>query len=132
MALFLWSNLEVGASVVLTIHTGTSSHPLPSLFDFSLANSIRDMWSAKVYPLSILIAVFSGGWPYLKCLLMLFCWFMPRDVVPVKQQNRILLALDALGKWSLVDSYLLVAMMVAFRFTLFNPETSALMRILKS
>jgi hypothetical protein len=39
---------------------------LPPLFDFTLANSVRDMWNAGVYPLAVLIAVFSGGWPYLK------------------------------------------------------------------
>ena len=29
------------------------------------------MWDAEVYPLSLLIAVFSGVWPYLKIIMML-------------------------------------------------------------
>ena len=29
---------------------------------FNLKNSVEDMWNAKVYPLAILIAAFSGIW----------------------------------------------------------------------
>jgi hypothetical protein len=35
------------------------------------------MWDAGVYPLSVLIAVLSGAWPYLKLLLIGACWVCP-------------------------------------------------------
>jgi hypothetical protein len=74
------------------------------------------MWQAEVYPLAILIAVFSGGWPYLKLLLMLVCWFMPLNKLKLKYREKLLVFLDAMGKWSLIDAYVLVLMVVAFRF----------------
>lgn len=119
IALFLTSNLSVGASVYVALSLGTPpgtpTQQLPSLFSFTLANSVKDMWDAGVYPLSILIACFSGIWPYVKLILMLLCWWLPVRLLPVRRRERVLIALDALGKWSLVDSYVLVLMVVAFR-----------------
>eukprot|EP00854_Cymbomonas_tetramitiformis_P002840 gene2840-3638_t len=89
-----------------------------NIFNFTLANSVRDMWNAKVYTLALLIAVFSGGWPYAKLALMLVCWAVPPHLFDAKHRGRMLLALDLLGKWSLIDTYVLVLMMVAFHFYL--------------
>ena len=108
--------------------TGGFSYPdvplmLPPLFDFTLANSVKDMWRAKVYPLSVLIAVFSGGWPYLKLALMLAAWVAPPRAMPVPRRGRLLGALDALGKWSLIDAFVMTLFMVAFRFHIETPPT---------
>ena len=121
IALFVSANTSVGASVYIDLTVGASTVRLPSLFSFTLANSVHDMWEAGVYPLSLLIAVFSGAWPYVKLLMMLSAW-----LIPVKPSNdgwreMVLRILDALGKWSLIDSYVLVMMIVAFRLTLAVP-----------
>ena len=117
-ALFLASNTSSGASVGVVITLGDERIETASLFDFALTNSVRDMWEAKVYPLALLIAVFSGAWPYLKILLLLACWWFPTQRMSAKVRERILMAVDALGKWSLIDNYVLVLLMVAFSFHL--------------
>lgn len=116
MALFAVSNLSYGASVIIKYKTNTSSTELPSTFTFTLANSVHDMWNAKVYALSLLIAVASGAWPYIKLVLMLFAWLLPPRVLGIRGRERFLQVLDALGKWSLIDSYVLAMMIVAFHF----------------
>jgi hypothetical protein len=119
VALFISSNTSVGASVYLVIKAaGEDTIRFPSLFDFSLANSVQDMWNAKVYALSILIAVFSGIWPYVKLLLLTVCWLVPPTRIGILHRERILLLLDALGKCSLVDSFVMILMMVAFHFSI--------------
>ena len=148
--LFVSSNTAVGASVMLSAQLrdvtpsgsagGAAGSPgaslrvgeepavpltltLPPLFDFTLANSVDDMWKAKVYPLSVLIAVFSGGWPYLKLALMLVAWVVPPRVMEVPRRGRLLGALDALGKWSLIDAFVMTLFLVAFRFHIQTPPT---------
>jgi hypothetical protein len=117
VALFISANSAVGASVHLILTVGSDEViQLPSLFDFSLFNSVQDMWNAGVYPLSLLIAVFSGFWPYAKLLLMLLCWGAPPARLPARLREQILMFLDAFGKWSLIDTYVLVMFMVAFHF----------------
>jgi hypothetical protein len=116
ISLFICSNTNVGASVYILLTSGGESVRLPDLFQFTLANSVRDMWHAKVYPLSLLIAIFSGGWPYAKLLLMLLCWIAPTNYLRVKSRETTFMVVDMLGKWSLIDSFVMVLMLVAFRF----------------
>jgi hypothetical protein len=116
VALFVSANTSAGASVFIVALLGPERIASPSLFTFSLVNSVRDMWNAGVYPLSILIAVFSGFWPYFKILLMLICWWTPPRFLPPSRREQMLMAVDALGKWSLLDAYVLCMMMVAFNF----------------
>jgi len=118
IVLLLISNLSVGAEVGMKVETDEQTIVIPPLFSFSLGNTMHDMWDAKVYILAVMIGVFSGAWPYLKLLLMLFSWMAPASVLPVYKREQLLMWLDALGKYSLVDTYVLVLMMVAFRFHL--------------
>eukprot|EP00727_Mastigamoeba_balamuthi_P005558 m51a1_g1621 putative 7-dehydrocholesterol reductase (1557) ;mRNA; r:231026-240684 len=117
IALFVSSNRGVGASVYPVVKLGTAySKHMDSMFDFGLVNTIRDMWTAGVYPISLLVAVFSGLWPYIKLVAMLVCWCIPPALLTVRRRELILMALDALGKWSMVDAYVMTLMLVAFRF----------------
>ena len=135
--MYLSGNLNVGASVLVKVNAGGLYVPLPSLFDFSLGNSIRDMWNAQVYPLALLILLFSGVWPYVKLCMMFACWVIPPSarcccscrggrgyrILKVQRRGIWLQLLDALGKWSLIDTFVLVMMMVAFRFHIQNQLT---------
>ena len=46
---FLWSNLVVGASVLVRVAVAGQTFELPPVFDFTLGNSVRDMWQGEVY-----------------------------------------------------------------------------------
>jgi len=117
MILFLSGNLGVGTSVMASITAnGSEVVSLPPVKSFGLANSIRDMWAGRVYALALMIAFFSGCWPYFKLILMLVCWYLPTKFLSSTRRYAVLQFLDVYGKWSLVDTYVLVLMMVAFRF----------------
>ena len=126
VALFISSNASVGATVRMYASVSGSRDRVdfPPLHEFSLGSSVRDMWRAGTYPLSILIAVFSGGWPYLKLAVMLFAWFAPPARVHPTRRGRMLAFVDAFGKWSLVDAFVMILFRVAFRFTLATPKSS--------
>lgn len=117
--LLLASNLSVGASVDVVISSDSNqTMSLPSLFAFSLGNTVREMYKAGIYALMFLVVVFSGIWPYIKLVLMLFGWFSPTRVLDIRRRGLMLFLLDSLGKFSLVDTFVLVLMMVSFRFHL--------------
>lgn len=65
-----------------------------------------------VYPLSLLIAVFSGAWPYIKLLMMLWVWLVPPSFFSERKRENVIMILDALGKWSLIDCYVMVLVCV--------------------
>ena len=74
------------------------------------------MWDAGVYPLAAAIAIFSCGWPYLKMFLLLVGWVFPMQV---SNRQKLYHWIDVLGKWSLLDTYVMALMQVAFNFNIF-------------
>ena len=115
MALFVSSNSGIGASVFVVFNIGRRVQ-VPSLFDFGLVNSVHDMWVAGSWLLSSLVAIFSGIWPYLKLILMLVSFCLPASILSHRRREKILIFLDATGKYSILDSYVMIMMLVAFHF----------------
>jgi len=116
IVLFFTSNLSNGASVDLSVELGERSIGIPGIFQFSLGKTASDMYVAGIYPLLVLVVCFSGIWPYAKLFFMLHAWMRPS--VDQHRQERRLLMLDAMGKYSLVDNYVLILFVVAFRYHL--------------
>ena len=119
IALLASSNLSTGATVDLSVSLGAGSGirtwNVPALFTFSLGNTAVNLFQARSFALFFLVVGFSGVWPYTKLLLMMKAWLMS---APPQRRGRLLLMLDALGKFSLVDTYVLVVFLVAFRYHL--------------
>lgn len=127
IVLLLSSNISSGATVDLDVAWNEKREiNLPAMFTFSLLNTARDMWQAGIYPLFFLVLIMSGIWPYAKLLLMLVAWISPTTLLKPRTRERLLLALDALGKFALIDFLLFVLMMVAFRYHLDVTETLSL------
>lgn len=114
--LFISSNAGSGASIFIDLSAGDQNlfPGLPPAFDFSLVNTIVEMAQGKVWLLVFVIGFFSGVWPYVKLAMMLCCWFIPANKLSVPRRHKLLEFLDAFGKWSLVDTYVLVLFVVAF------------------
>jgi hypothetical protein len=114
--LFISSNAGSGASIYVDLSAGGQNlfPSLPPAFDFSLVNTIVEMAQGKVWLLVFVIGFFSGVWPYVKLGMMLCCWFIPANKLSVPRRHKLLEFLDAFGKWSLVDTYVLVLFVVAF------------------
>ena len=121
IVIFIVSNLCTGASVYIESSganslAGSKTISIPNAFTFSLGKTVSEMYQAKVYTLMTLVLVFSGIWPYVKLLLMLTAWFSNEKWVSFQRREKLLMWLDAFGKYSLVDSFVLVLMLVSFRF----------------
>jgi Paraquat-inducible protein A len=118
LALLITSNLSVGATVDLSFSTKNpkDTFQLPSLFTFSLGNTVHDMYESKIYVLLFIVVIFSGAWPYMKLILMMWTWMAPESKLSSQNRGLLLYTLDALSKFSLVDTFVLIIMMVSFRF----------------
>lgn len=118
--LFLSSNISIGASVDLLVKRadGSSFTPIFNIYAFSLGSTLKEMALAGVYLLLLLILFCSGVWPYVKLVLMMVSWVVSTRRLPPVRREKVLYMLDSLGKFSLIDAYVLVLMMVAFRYHL--------------
>ena len=108
IAMLVASNLTTGSQVYGVVSLEDRSLRVPSLFNFGLYNTAKEMLEAKILVLFGLVVGFSGIWPYAKLLLMLAAWMLPESTLSKKRRGELLLKLDALSKFSLVDTYVLV------------------------
>jgi len=84
---------------------------IEEVFDFTMLTSITNFWDGKAYALAILTAVFCAVWPFLRVFIQILLYFVPVDEA---ERGRTLTWLDALGKWPLVNLFILCFMGVAF------------------
>jgi hypothetical protein len=109
MVLFLASNSSTGATVDLSLSLSPSQQiALPGVYSFGLIDTAKNMLSAGIYPLFLLVVVFSGIWPYAKLLMMFAAWVIPSDMLSVQRREKLLTTLDACSKYSLVDTYVFI------------------------
>jgi hypothetical protein len=118
--LFLSSNLSNGATINVRAFKQDVGEPIgavnaiiPEVYVFSLVGTVSNMWRAGVYNLALVILLFSGIWPYIKVTLMWIAWAAPCDT---NARGSTLKILDAFGKWSLVDAFVMMLFMVLFHF----------------
>jgi len=118
VALFASATVSVASNVFVYLTIGENVITLPSLYSFMIVSSVVEMWEAGVWPLSLLIGITSGIWPYVKLVIMFFLLLIPPRFLTPTWRKRILRILDALGKWSLIDVYVLVLFIEAFRVSI--------------
>eukprot|EP00980_Cylindrotheca_fusiformis_P014864 scaffold4056_cov115-Cylindrotheca_fusiformis.AAC.8 len=112
---FLSGHLSLGATVNIEAELAGESFRVEKFFEFSMARSTVDIWNAGGKELAIIILIFSGIWPYSKQLMTLVLWFMPPSRLSVSRRESVLMWLDRLGKWSMIDIFVLVVSIAAFR-----------------
>ncbi len=134
--LFIFSNMSPNpVTVYADITVNGATHDPIEIFKFTLGGTVKDMWNAEVYVLATLIAFFSGGWPYVKLVVMLAAWVLPSHIFNKAQRGHLLKFVDAYGKWSLVDFFVMCLFLCAFHFDLQlsdEPQIEILMRVAPS
>ena len=122
IGMFASGHASQGASVDLHIMLFGDTVNFHTIYSFSLGSSLTDMWTACAIVLATLIGTFSGCWPYIKLLLMGIVWCLPPRLLSIKTRGVFIQVLDIMGKWSLIDLYVLVMSMIAFFVEGSNPD----------
>ena len=112
---FLSGHLSLGATVNIAGELAGQTFLVDKFFEFSMFKSTIEIWNAGGRSLAILMIIFSGIWPYTKQLITLALWFLPPSRVSISRRGSILVWLDWLAKWSMVDVFVLVLSLAAFR-----------------
>ncbi len=87
---------------------------------YSLPHSVRLMWTSGLYVIAVMIVGFSIVFPFAKLALMTWIWFFIRDARP----RRVLLErIEPLGKWSFLDIFIVVIILVLTNDQLFIAAT---------
>jgi hypothetical protein len=126
IGLFLSGHLSLGASVNIEVEVAGQIIRVDQFYEFSVANSTIDIWNAGGKALALLILIFSGIWPYTKQLITIVMWFLPPSILSVSTRGSILLWLDWLAKWSMIDIFVIVVSIASFRVSIQSPSVGFL------
>jgi len=90
---------------------------------YSILRTVSLMWQFKFHTLAILIVVFSVCFPFFKLFSMFLLWYLP---INVRIRTRCLHILCSLGRWSLLDVFVsLVLIVLSHEQSLFVTSTRA-------
>jgi Paraquat-inducible protein A len=126
IALFLSGHLSLGAAVNIEAQVAGDIIRVDEFYEFSVAQSTIDIWNAGGKALALLILIFSGIWPYTKQLITLIVWFVPPSVLSISRRGSILLWLDWLAKWSMIDIFVIIVSIASFRVSIRSPDVGFL------
>ena len=94
-------------------------------YPLSFVESIEDAWNGDAKGLAIVIVVFSGIWPYLKNVMLAVLWYLPCSR---RVQTQTLLWLSRLSKYTLVDVFAVICILVAIQLQLDFGGVEAIVR----
>ena len=122
IVLFALGHFRVAAEISLIGQVAGEPIQINSLESFSMVQTVQELWHAGGKALAVLIVLFSGLWPYSKQFTTLVLWFIPPSRVSTTTRGRILFWLDRLAKWSMIDIFVSITVIVAFRATIKSPD----------
>lgn len=91
--------------------------------NYSLLDSVVSLWQSGHYLLAAIIFFFSIVFPFCKLTALLIVWFLPS---PHANRRRLLRVLGLMGKWSMLDVFVVALLIVLTRArSLLNAEPRA-------
>ncbi|CAB9519904.1 Paraquat-inducible protein A [Seminavis robusta] len=123
---FLSGHLSIAAQVGFVLEIAGDPFTLSRLYDFTIVDSTIGMWEAGAKEMAIFLCTFALIWPYSKQLISLFCWLLPPEKLSISTRGSTYLWLDTLAKWSMVDIFVLLITMIAFRVDAVTPSVEFL------
>ena len=71
--------------------------------------AVETAWNSSAKLLAILVVLFSGIFPYAKNVILMLAWYLP---LTIQQRSNIFTGLKAIGKYTLVDVYIVILLMI--------------------
>lgn len=96
-----------------------------NVYDLTFVGSVQDAWNGDAQLLAVIVILFSGIWPYAKNIILLIVWYIP---MAVERQTSTILWLSRLSKYTLVDVFAVVMVLVGSQFQLNVGGTEAVLR----
>jgi hypothetical protein len=126
LALFVLGHVNVVMSTSAVGNVAGYKVGLDNFGQLSVIKTVGDLWTAKAYVLALLICALSVVWPYVKLALMALGWFLPARRLSFERRGAMLVALDQLGKWSLVELFFVAQALVILQLRFAAPDTELL------
>lgn len=110
---------------------GCNSYALESIdewysaYNLTFVKSVNDAWNGDAKLLAVIVVLFSGIWPYAKNIILIIVWYLPMSE---NAQTSTILWLSRLSKFTLVDVFAVIGVLVGVQLQLNIGGTEAVIR----
>lgn len=107
---------DTGDAAVISIEATALGVDLsfPNFLALSVISSVIKLWEGGAVLLGTALFALSIFFPYFKLFCLFLTWFAPPKVLPTTSRGRIIWTLDTLGKWSFVEFFFLIFVLITF------------------
>ncbi|CAE7022271.1 ytlA [Symbiodinium natans] len=109
--LFVYASVTPGILLSGSFKASDGSSDTRHMASLSMDNSLVQTWTVGSYFVFCAMLIFSVIWPYIKLFMMLYVWVRPMDH---STRGPVLVFLDQIGKWSLMDNIIMFLFIVFF------------------
>jgi Paraquat-inducible protein A len=116
------SNEEICAQQQMNISLENDITELHVAYELKFFSAVQRAWTSNAKLLGIIVVLFSGLWPYLKNIIMSYIWYCTptnhntnhanHEATIFRRRHLLIVWLKRLGKWSLVDVYIIILLMI--------------------
>lgn len=96
-----------------------------NVYNLTFVRSVQDAWTGDAKLLAVIVVLFSGMWPYAKNIILVIVWYIP---LTIEAQTSTLLWLSRLSKYTLVDVFAVISVLVGVQLQLNIGGTEAVIR----
>jgi hypothetical protein len=117
MCLFVVAHVATSFSIAMHVQLAGDEFQIEDIFQFNFADGLRNTYENGGYEMAIVLLIFVGIWPYLRCMTCLILWFVPPKWLPANHRERMLVWIDAMNKLTVRDIFkFLVIIAILFIF----------------
>ena len=117
------TNEEICAAQQANVSYTEDIDELYIVYELKFFSAVQRAWTSNAKLLALIVVAFSGIWPYTKNFIMVYIWYFRIDATaasdgkhdPIQMYRRrhaMILWLKRLGKWSFVDVYIIVLLLI--------------------
>jgi len=120
IALFLSCHLQTFAAISFDLETQILNTSADRILEFSIAKMTFGVWSSGSEFLAFCIFFLSIVWPYIRLISMFWLFFSQR--LDISRRGVLLRWIDTIGKWSLLDIFVMIIALVSLRTSISNSQ----------
>ena len=94
-------------------------------YNLTFVKSVNDAWNGDAQLLAVIVVLFSGIWPYAKNIILIIVWYLP---MTEKAQTSTIVWLSRLSKYTLVDVFAVIGVLVGVQLQLNIGGTETVIR----
>ncbi|CAB9504265.1 Paraquat-inducible protein A [Seminavis robusta] len=103
--LFSIAHTQISIIIGLDVYFAGDQFYIAEIFTFTFFDGLRNTFDNGGYEMAILLLIFGGIWPYVRCVLSIILWVVPPTWLSSDHRGRMFIWIDAMNKLTVRDIF---------------------------